>query len=240
MNLNKAAGDDNIKLIVTIVNKSFASSVIAASKEGGAKGGTVMLGKGTCKKSFYTSFIPGNNLQERAIILTLVQQKKAEKVLAAIAQEVRLNEPCRGIAFMVNVKFLIGVTHSAELKDLCKEDGGNVMIENNINFDLIVTIVNKGFAEDVVEHSKKAGAEGGTIINGRGTGVHENLKLFGISIEPEKEIVLTLIPKDKTNQVLHAISDAVHLDKPSNGIAFVLDVEKTVGIHHLVNCCEGK
>ncbi len=114
------------------------------------------------------------------------------------------------------------------------------MSENNLAFDLIVTIINKGFAEEVVQHSKNAGAEGGTIINGRGTGVHENLKLFGISIEPEKEIVLTLIPKDKTNQVLCAISDAVQLDKPSKGIAFVLDVEKTVGIHHLTNCCEKK
>lgn len=114
------------------------------------------------------------------------------------------------------------------------------MSENKIAFDLIVTIVNKGFAEEVVENSKKAGAEGGTIINGRGTGVHENLKLFGISIEPEKEIVLTLITKDKTDQVLCAISDAVHLDKPSNGIAFVLDVEKTAGIHHLINCCDKK
>jgi nitrogen regulatory protein PII len=130
----------------------------------------------------------------------------------------------------------MGVVHLAQLIDLRKEDGGTVMIENKVNFDLIVTIVNKGFAEEVVEHSKEAGAEGGTILSGRGTGVHENLKLFGISIEPEKEIVLTLIPKDKTNEVLHAIYDAVHLDKPSNGIAFVLDVQKTVGIQHLVKC----
>lgn len=115
-----------MKLIVTIVNKSFASLVISASKQAGAEGGTVMLGKGTCKKSLYASLIPGNNLQERAIVLTLVEEKKAEEVLAAIAQEVKLNEPCRGIAFLVNVKSLIGVAHLDQLKDLCKEDGGNV------------------------------------------------------------------------------------------------------------------
>lgn len=102
-------------------------------------------------------------------------------------------------------------------------------------FDLIVTIVNKGFAEEVVDASKKAGAEGGTIIHGRGTGIHEVEKIFGIPIEPEKEIVLTLIESSKTDKVLEAISKAIELYKPGKGIAFVLDVKKTVGICHLLN-----
>jgi len=101
-------------------------------------------------------------------------------------------------------------------------------------FDLIVTIVNKGFAEEVVDAAKKAGAEGGTIINGRGTGIHENMKLFGIPIEPEKEIVLTIIDRTKTENVLIAIRNAVDLNKPGMGVAFVLEIEKTVGICHLL------
>ena len=104
-----------------------------------------------------------------------------------------------------------------------------------LDFDLIVTIVNRGFAEEVVNAAKAAGAEGGTIINGRGTGVHENAKLFGISIEPEKEIVLTLIDRNKTGDVLAAISHAVDLNKPGKGVAFVLEVEKTAGICHLLS-----
>lgn len=101
-------------------------------------------------------------------------------------------------------------------------------------FDLIVTIVNKGFAEEVVDAAKKAGAEGGTIVNGRGTGIHENMKLFGIAIEPEKEIVLTIIDRTKSENVLIAIRNAVDLDKPGMGVAFVLQIEKTVGICHLL------
>ena len=101
-------------------------------------------------------------------------------------------------------------------------------------FDLIVTVVNKGFAEEVVNAAKKAGAEGGTIINGRGTGIHENMKLFGIPIEPEKEIVLTIIDRTKTENVLIAIRNAVDLNKPGMGVAFVLEIEKTVGICHLL------
>lgn len=107
------------------------------------------------------------------------------------------------------------------------------MAERNIKFDLIVTIVNKGFATEVVDVSKKAGAEGGTIIPGRGTGVHEDSKIFGIPIEPEKEMVLTLIDQKKTEEVLKAIEDELSLDNPGKGIAFVIEIKKVAGICHL-------
>lgn len=107
------------------------------------------------------------------------------------------------------------------------------MAEVNIKIDLIVTIVSKGHASEVINASKKAGAEGGTIIHGRGTGIHEDAKIFGIPIEPEKEIILTLIDHDKMDKVLKAIEKELCLDKPGKGIAFVLDVKKVVGICHL-------
>ena len=109
------------------------------------------------------------------------------------------------------------------------------MSDQPIRYDLIVTIVNKGFSEDVVEASKKAGAEGGTIIFGRGTGIHEQAKLFNFTIEPEKEIILTLIDRSKTEKVLEAITVDAKLNKPGRGIAFVLEVERTVGINHILN-----
>ncbi len=108
------------------------------------------------------------------------------------------------------------------------------MLDNKVDFDLIVTIVNKGDAADVIQASKKAGAEGGTVMNGRGSGIRENTKIFGIPIEPEKELVLTLIDRQKTDQALQAITSALDLNEPGKGIAFVIEVEKTVGISHLL------
>lgn len=104
--------------------------------------------------------------------------------------------------------------------------------------ELIVTIIPKGQSDKVVAASKRAGAEGGTILYGRGTGIHEHKKLFGLSIEPEKEIVLTLVPEGKTDDVLEAIVEAGQLDKPGTGIGFVLDARKIVGINHLIDLYE--
>jgi len=102
-------------------------------------------------------------------------------------------------------------------------------------FDLIVTIINKGWADEIVDAARSAGAEGGTVLYGRGTGVHERKSFFGILIEPEKEVVLTLIPRERTQSVLQAIIKAGQLERPGTGIAFVLDVSQVAGIIHLAN-----
>jgi len=68
---------------------------------------------------------------------------------------------------------------------------------------------------------------------GRGTGVHEQQKLMGIPIEPEKEIVFSVVHPDKSKAILQAIVQDCELEKPGMGIAFVVPVEKMVGILHL-------
>lgn len=103
-----------------------------------------------------------------------------------------------------------------------------------IPFDLIVTVVKKGASERVLAATKRAGAEGGTILFGRGTGVHDTKTVLGIPIEPEKEIILTAVPRAKSGKVLEAIVRAGELDKPGTGVAFVLELKKVAGICHLL------
>jgi hypothetical protein len=62
-----------------------------------------------------------------------------------------------------------------------------------LNPSLIVSIVRKGWGNTVLEASIKAGATGGTVLLGRGIGVNEKESIFGMPIEPEKEILLTLV-----------------------------------------------
>ncbi len=99
---------------------------------------------------------------------------------------------------------------------------------------LIVSIVRKGWGDSVLESSMKAGAHGGTVLFGRGIGRNEQQRVFGIKIEPEKEVVLTVVPADIVTPVLAAISNAAELSAPGHGLAFVLPVEQLVGVVHLV------
>jgi nitrogen regulatory protein PII len=101
------------------------------------------------------------------------------------------------------------------------------------NVSLIVSIVRKGWGDTVLEASIKAGAHGGTILFGRGTGIHEQQSILGILIEPEKEIVLTLTYAEQSEAILREIVRAAELEKPGHGLAFVLGVDKVAGVPHV-------
>lgn len=98
------------------------------------------------------------------------------------------------------------------------------------NITLIVSIVRKGWGSTVLDASVKAGARGGTVLLGRGAGVHEREKIFGMAIEPEKEILLTLVHVNQVDAILEAIVEAGELNDTGRGIAFVLPVDKIVGV----------
>ena len=226
------------KLIVTIVKKDHAKKVVQASKKAGAQGGTTLLGRGV-KASERRKLLGIPIEREREIVLTLVPDGILSDVLQAINDAVKLDKPNHGIGFVVDTQKISGICHridvSVEGREKGEKGGSQSMDKQEIQYDLIVTIVKKGDSDLVVDASKEAGAEGGTILSGRGTGIHEQAKLFNILIEPEKEIVLTLISRDKTADVLQAIEDKAALNQPGKGIAFVLEVEKTIGINHILN-----
>jgi len=99
---------------------------------------------------------------------------------------------------------------------------------------LIVTIVQKGNASRVLAAARKEGLEGETILPGRGTGIHEYKKLFGITLDPEKEVILSLVSREFLEPVLKAFEKSADLSKPGKGIGFVLDVPRAAGIVHLL------
>ncbi len=100
----------------------------------------------------------------------------------------------------------------------------------NFDHEVILCIVNSGFSDDVMEAAREFGASGGTVIRARGTANPEAEKLFGITVVPEKEVVMILIPSNLKNDILHALYKAVGLKTPGQGIAFSLPVDAAVGL----------
>ena len=98
------------------------------------------------------------------------------------------------------------------------------------NHEAIFCIVNSGYSEAVMEAAKKFGARGGTVINARGTASKEAETIFHITIQPEKEIVMILVPSKIKDDVLHALYKEVGLETAGQGIAFSMPVDGVVGI----------
>ena len=94
----------------------------------------------------------------------------------------------------------------------------------------IFTVVNRGKASEVVDASLEAGARGGTIIHARGSGLNQTKLIFDMEIEPEKEIVLTIVDDDQLENVVEAIRKKSDVEKEGHGILFVIPISKAYGI----------
>ena len=99
-----------------------------------------------------------------------------------------------------------------------------------VKLELVVCVIHAGFSQNVVEVARAAGARGGTIIRGRGTANPEAEEFFGLSIQPDKELLLILVPAEIKDTVLKAIYKDAGLGKEANGIAFSLPVSNSTTI----------
>jgi nitrogen regulatory protein PII len=99
-----------------------------------------------------------------------------------------------------------------------------------MRFKLILASVKTDISDQIVDSAKEAGATGATIIPARGTGIHEAKTFFGLTLEAQTDIIMFLIEEHLVQNILDAISKAGELHKPGTGIAFVLPIEKAIGL----------
>ena len=95
---------------------------------------------------------------------------------------------------------------------------------------LILAIVQRGKADALVRAAIRAGAPAATVWHGRGQGIRERLGLLGLAIQPEKEVVAIVLEEWLLDGVLAGMVEEGELDQPGIGFAFVMPVERAVGM----------
>ncbi|MEN8698759.1 P-II family nitrogen regulator [Bacillus infantis] len=219
------------KLFIAIVKKGTAKKAVRLARGSGLAAAATVYARGIGKNE-KTSFLGMEINHEKEVILMLIKEESAEDVIAEVSSHLHFERPGTGLGLHINISGFIGVQSPEGPADAEAEEGAANMKTADKEYDLIVTIVKSSEAEKIVKASKDAGADGATIISGRGIGINEKATLFNMLIEPEKEIVLTIIHSSRTQEVFQAICDAVELNVPGNGISFILDVDKVAGINH--------
>ncbi|NLO45517.1 MAG: P-II family nitrogen regulator [Clostridiales bacterium] len=211
------------ELICAIINQGTASKLIRFAKQHGIYGATVVMGKGTVGGSVL-KFL-GLSETRKEIVLMVAEKSAADSALEMISKEFEFHKPNHGIAFTSSLYGVLGSSHIACGINLSEGEAESTM------YNIITAIVEKGKAEDVISAAAAVGSKGGTIVNARGSGIHETSKLFSMEIEPEKEIVLILSEHDMTESIVKSIGEKLKIDKPGNGIIYVQNANKTYGIY---------
>lgn len=219
--MDKMRNMPEFELIYIVVDYKMGSKVLHAMKKYGIRGGTVFHGKGTIHNAFL-NFLSLYE-QRKEIVMIGTDSKTADYALDMLNKEFRFDRPNRGIVFTTSLNSMVG-THQT-----C--DGSQEKEVINPMYQFIITIVEKGKAEDVIDSATSAGSKGGTIVNARGSGIHETDRIFNMDIEPEKEMVFIVSKKETTDIIVEAIRKKLDIEKPGQGVIFVQDVNRTYGVY---------
>ncbi|MDY0289018.1 MAG: P-II family nitrogen regulator [Sphaerochaeta sp.] len=203
----------NSTLLISIVGRGEAEKLMSIAKKAGSPGGTILRGRGTASSNLMSILCLGETRKE--ILMTLVFEEQYDAVFEAIRSAKHIHGICASLSGKKS--FVNRKLHTTQ--------GVRTM---NTDWELIQVICNSGYAEDVMDVARKAGAGGGTIIDGRGTSKPDDLKFFGASLVPEKELLLILVERDISEKVLGAITTIPFMQQEGNGIAFTMPVDRFV------------
>ena len=183
---------------------------------------TVIHGEGTASKSMLDFF--GLAKTEKIVLVSIVSDYYQKNIIEYLKEKTKIEEIGKGIAFVVPLS-----SSSIYLQDAFKKSEGDEM-KNKSDYHLIITIVNEGLADKVMNIAKKSGANGGTLIKGRGLGEKNSFKFFNMTIEPEKDIILIVCRNDNKNRIMESILEKNGVNTPSKGICFSLPIDSQVGL----------
>ncbi|MEA5027158.1 MAG: P-II family nitrogen regulator [Erysipelotrichaceae bacterium] len=209
------------ELLYVIACKNDGSKILHFCRQHGVSGGTILMANGSLKSDLLKALSLCDVKKE--VVMMALPTKLCEVLIERLRSKFRFDKPQHGIAYRIALGSVYG-SHS------CVLNTHNEIKENKTMYQSINIIVDKGQAEDVVDAAVKAGAKGATIINGRGSGLHETSRLFAMDVEPEKELIMIIANSADTDRIVESIRINFAIEKPGNGIVFVQDVINAYGL----------
>ena len=221
-----------VRCMVTIVDRGKGDRVVDLCRARHVAVQLVMLGHGTASAEVMDYL--GLDEPEKDIVLSLVPGALVAPLLADLTLALGFSRPGKGIAFTVP---LSGISAAANRQT----DGGRVRAEINVErevppmtennqFELIISVVEHGMADDVMAAAKTAGARGGTVARARGLSSEEAEKFLHITIQPEKDVVLILTAAAQKQSIMKAICNEAFARTGERGIAFSVPVSDVTGL----------
>ncbi len=229
----------SLNMLLTIVDRGKGDGVAQLLQQEGVLAHFIALGNGTADQGLLS--LLGLKDTAKDVVFSFMERSTAVKALRKLSYALDIDLPGRGIAFILPLSSVGGSQTKQYLTgqnapEPQTEEGKpmyNAQPETP-SHDLIITIVNRGFTDLVMEAALPAGARGGTVLHARGAGSRDAAQFLGITIQPEKEMVLILTPHDKKVPIMQAITRGAGLNSEGKGIVFSLPVTDVMGVARMM------
>jgi hypothetical protein len=223
-----------LKFLIFIIDWTKTSIISEIFEQHHVRFHFICKGKGTASSEILD--VLGIGSSEKAVILCLEQDVMVPFLLKEVSKKLGLHNPGAGIAFTISLSGInnpiIQVFKNSIHKNLntVEKEAEKMSTESRHEFDLIMSIVNHGYSDELMVIAREAGAGGGTVINARGLLHQGPVKFFGISVQDEKEIIIILSTREKKAPIMQAISQAYGITSKAEGIVFSLPADNITGL----------
>ncbi|MBR0408534.1 MAG: P-II family nitrogen regulator [Clostridia bacterium] len=229
----------SLNMLLTIVDRGKGDGVAQLLQQEGVLAHFIALGNGTADQGLLS--LLGLKDTAKDVVFSFMERSTAVKALRKLSYALDIDLPGRGIAFILPLSSVGGSQTKQYLTGQNapepQTEEGKPMYNGQPetpSHDLIITIVNRGFTDLVMEAALPAGARGGTVLHARGAGSRDAAQFLGITIPPEKEMVLILTPHDKKVPIMQAITRGAGLNSEGKGIVFSLPVTDVMGVARMM------
>lgn len=211
--------------VISICSKRSFSELESICREMEIPLSIAMHGRGTAVQSMLD--ILGIEETEKRIIVSVCKSEKAAEFIREQKRRLFIGVPGHGIVISIPVKSIGGGRTVNFLSEGAAEEKGFPAV--NYAYELITVVANEGRTELVMNAARAAGAAGGTVLHGKGTGRESDEKFFNMSIAAEKEVILIVAKKEQKAAIMSSILKNAGIGTAANAIVFSLPVSEVAG-----------
>ena len=218
-----------IKVLLTIVTRGILRDVTEVMQRHNLEVQFATLGHGTATSEIRDML--GLGTTEKDVVITLVPQQKLRRVLPDLYSQLHLGRAGHGIAFAITLDGInataLNSLVSSMPEDATKEESS---MNKEYTHEVILSVLDGDVTDLAFAAAKEAGCRGGTVIKGRQLSADQAKKIFSLTVQPEKELLMILVPEKDSKAVMKAMVNKVKAETGEIILAFSLPVSDVVGL----------
>lgn len=99
-----------------------------------------------------------------------------------------------------------------------------------MKFATLIAILPEGLEAKAIDVAKQAGAGGVTVVDARGIAAEHKRTFWGLTYEGSQSVLLFVLERKLSVQVLKALAEALGLKEGSKGVVFTVPLEHIAGL----------
>jgi len=219
---------ERMMLLLTITRRGEGTDIVNNLSVRGISWHFRAIGQGTASSEMMD--ILGIGSREKDIIISLAVKKAAESFCAELENNPQLGKG-HGIMMVIPlnaVNSLTAVVANRAAEKITQQEVDKTM-KNQYKHSLVIIAVNRGFADEVMDVARKAGATGGTVIKAN---LADNLsgEVLGFTMEEERDVLAIMVPDTIRDTLMENVNKEFGMRTNAQAVLCSVGVDKAMRI----------